>query len=157
MGDLSGRKAVGPDGYLADVFRFLPALFPVINVLFNAIIVSGVILKPILAIHIVPPDKPKGGPTQCAAKRPISLICALSKALGATVLNRIQPGVEQTWGKEQYAHRRDGGVELHLAAPHTEKQEHPNERRFARLSSLDISAAFDEVPRDLLFTSLQQK
>ena len=62
--------------------------------------------------------------------------------------------VERTWCGEQYAYRRDRAVELNLAVLHTEIQENLDQERSAHLASLDINAAFDEVPSNLLGSTL---
>ena len=99
VGDLGRWKAAGPDTYPIDVYRSLPALYPIITHLFNAIMISGIIPKSLLEVHIVPLDKPKKDPSQCTSKRPISLINALSKALEAAALNRMMPLVEKNMGR----------------------------------------------------------
>ena len=65
--------------------------------LLDTILVLGVTPKPFSEVHIVPFDKPHKDLTQCALKRRVSLINALSKALEVVVLNGLQSKGEQTW------------------------------------------------------------
>ena len=82
MGDVSRWKAAGPDGFPADAFRELPVLSSAATLIFNAVMISGVIPLPMLGKYIVPRDRPKKDPAHCAAKRQMSLINALAKAWG---------------------------------------------------------------------------
>ena len=45
-------------------------------------------------------------------------------------------------------------MELHLADLHTGLQNNIDRGQYTYLASLDVSAAFDKVPRDLLLASL---
>ena len=76
-----------------------------IPLLFNSIVAPGIIPKLLLEVHLVPLDRPKQDPTQCAPKRPISFSNALPTTLEAAELNILQPKVESTWEGEQYAYR----------------------------------------------------
>ena len=90
---LAPKKAPGPDGYAADVFKELPSLNLAIAQPFASILSAENCPQRLLDINITPSDKPGKIASDYTAKRPISLICSTSKILESAVLNRLIPAL----------------------------------------------------------------
>ena len=98
---------------------------------------------------------PGKDPTQCQAKRPISLINCVIKALEAVVLDTIKPPLDPTISKAQYVYRAARGAEFQLLEVFDFAQSHTKEERLVDLASLDIDGTFDKVPHDKLTKTLR--
>ena len=91
---LSARKAPGPDGLPTEVFKNLPSPQGPLALLFTSILQKGRIPKDMLSLYIAPLDKSGKPRTDCGAKRPVSLLCTISKLLEAVVYHRLLPHIE---------------------------------------------------------------
>ena len=89
---LAKKIAAGPDGYPVEVLRNLPAALPVILQFFRRILAAGGMPVDLLRLYVIPHDEPRKDPASSGLKKPISLICALSKAMESLVLNRMHIG-----------------------------------------------------------------
>ena len=81
----------------------------------------------------------------CSSKRPISLICALVKALEILVLNRLIHTREPAPDCRQYAHRRARSTELHPVKLNHYARRAIARREFVYVASADVDGAFDAV------------
>ena len=108
----------------------------------------------LLRPYVIPIDKPGKDPASCKSKRPISLICALAKALESVACNRMLPLLEPKLNRAQYAYRRARGVEFHLLELHRFLQDATCRGRYVYLASLDIEGAFDTAPHDRILKIL---
>ena len=154
IGDLASSKAPGPDGIPAEVYKGLPSTAHDIARLFTAMVKRRTIPRESLAAHIVPLDKPRKDPPLCAPKRPISLLCVLLKILEGAIYNKVVHAIEPLLHPPQYAYRRARGCDMHLAPLTDFVAEQLQGGRHVFLASLDISGAFDTVPRNGLMSSL---
>ena len=115
---LAPKKAPGPVGLPMEIYRHLPALHETLSWLFTLILRKGQLPKEMLKLFIIPLGKSGKPRTSCDAKRPISLICAISKLLELVVLNRIQPFIEPRLHSSQFAYgRSDEGRTKHHNTP----------------------------------------
>ena len=153
VSSLATKKAPGPDGLVAELFRNLPALLTPVTVLFNMIMVGGRFPQSMVQLYLIFLDKPHKPQEKCASKRPISLISILSKTLEAAILNRLMESLEDKLTIYQYAYRRDRGTE-HLLLDLTDfLQDQRAQACHTYLASIDVDGAFDTVPhRDLIRT-----
>ena len=153
---LATGKATGPDGFPAELFKGLPALWTLIGHLFNCIVGHGSFPIPLRRLFIIPLDKPGRDPESCGSKRPISLICSLSKALEDAVYHRLLEKFEPLLDSRQYAYRRARGTEMHLLEMHTFVTQAQAEGDFIYLASIDVDSAFDAVPHASLVATFEQ-
>ena len=93
---LAVGQALGPD-----VFERLPRLRQVMAGVFASIIRTGSLPRRLLDIYRIPLGKSGETASDCAAKRPTSLICAKPEMLVAGVLIRMHPSLEPSLGRCQ--------------------------------------------------------
>ena len=148
--DLSKDKTPGADAIPAAIYKTLSWLTPLIRRLLTSMVRSGCVPKPLLEIIIVPIDKPGKNPHLCESKRPISLINVIMKVAEIAVYNRVIHTIEPDLDPAQHAYRRSRGTETHMAALCNTLQEALTTQKYAYVASLDISAAFDAAPHELL-------
>ena len=150
---MARKKAAGDDGLVAELFQNLPCLLRPVTSLFNMILQQGRLPYQMLRVVMIPLDKPHRDPEQCRSKRPISLISVLSKALEAVVLHRILGRLEGGLDPGQYAYRRERGTEMHLLEFHDFVRESRGAGNFTYITSVDVAAAFDNVPHRCLINT----
>ena len=156
INSLSPHKAPGPDTIPAEVFKNLPALQGPLAQLFTLILQTGVFPRGMLQLYIIPLDKPGKPRNLCTSKRPISLLCTISKILETVILHRMLPLIEPHLSPKQFAYRRGRGTEMHLAELSDFAAENVGSGKYVYLSSLDIDGAFDSVPHHLLVRALHR-
>ena len=147
---MSSNRAPGPDDVQAELFKNTPCLLEPVRRLLNSIMVSGNFPRPMLQLYIVPLDKPGKDASSCKAKRPISLICVVSKILEAIVLARLTRLLGGGLDGAQFAYRRERGTELHLIRLYDSICSELENGRFVYLAAIDIDGAFDNVPHSSL-------
>ena len=152
---LGEDKAPGPDDLPAEVYKNLRALHGPLAALFTLILETGRIPGDMLQLLVVPLEKPEKPRSSCAAKRPISLICAVAKLLEVAVLHRILPAIEGQLNPVQFAYRRARGTEMLLAELADFMTEHIAGGWYVYVSSLDLSGAFDTEPHLQLILALE--
>ena len=154
---LAVNKVAGPDGFPVDVFAHLPSIYPALARMYTIILKTGRIPQPLLELEVVPFDKPGKDPADYAAKRPISLICAMAKILEGIVLHRMMPALEPRLGLSQYAYRRQRGTEFHLVELTEFVRVSQEADRLTLVASLDIAGAFDTIPHQTLLDTIMQQ
>ena len=150
------KKAPGPDGLMADLFRSPPSLVKPITVLFNVILRAGHFPASLLRLYAILLDKPKRPPDQCRSKRPISLISVLSKALETVILNRIMVVLEDKLADCQYAYRHSRGTEHHLLEMADFAREMRTQGEWIYIAPAGVDGAFDTVPSEKLMRTMSQ-
>ena len=105
IGSLAARRAPGPDGLPTEVFSGLPALQEPLASLFTSLLQRGRLPQGMSPLYVIPLGNPGKSRTSCIAKRPISLLCAISKILEAVVFHRLPPLVEPRLNPNQLAYR----------------------------------------------------
>ena len=153
---LAAGKAAGPDGLPAEIFCNLSATWELVGAVFNGVMGRGVFPSGLRRLYIIPLDKPGRNPERCESKRPISLICALAKALEAAVYHRLVGHFEPLLDKRQYAYRRARGTEMHLLEMHEFALAAGEADEFLYLASIDVDSAFDAVPHSSLIASFEE-
>jgi hypothetical protein len=101
----------------------------------------------------------KGPSTKILNYRPISNLCALSKVFEKLVLRRLwevsnEAGVDLT-GDTQHGFKPNRSIISTALTIRSMISRALDEDRYAAIASLDLSAAFDVVDRDLLFVRLE--
>ena len=150
---MTSGKAPGPDCLAAALFKNLHSPFGSILRVFYCIIKTGRFPNLMSRLYIAPINKPDKDATLCKSKRPISLMCVISKLLEPTVSQRLAPAVEKGLGPGQFAYRGERGTEFHLLQVYGLVCEEIEKGKFAYLAAADIDGAFDNVPHDVLVAS----
>ena len=143
---LTGNRAPGPDGITATPLHHLPALYPYLQALYNAIYLTGRIPAPMCQLNLVPLPKPGKDPRLPSNKRPISLLNTMVKVMEAIMYHRILPIVEPQLTPFQFAYRRSRGTEDHLTSLVDKAHRSLLNGSFVYIISFDIEAAFGRVP-----------
>ena len=100
---LSPKKAPGPHGLMAELFRNLPRLLSPVTTLFNMRLATGRFPQSMVQLYLIFLDKPHKPQDCCGSTRPISLMSVLSRALEAAILNRLMEKLEMNLTDVQYA------------------------------------------------------
>ena len=156
IGSMQKKKAPGPDGYAADIYQHLHCMWGPMLSLFNQILQTGRVPRQMLKLLIVPLDKPRKDQELCTSKRPISLICVLSKILESIGLRRLQRRLRCVLDGRQYAHRNYRSTGTHLTEFYDFVKEARRTGYSVFVGAVDVSSAFDAVPHSRLLKTVSQ-
>ena len=152
-------KVSGSTGVDGLSYRHLRHLGPVavgaLTAIFNRSISHNSIPNAWKIAKIVPILKPNKVPTEPSSYRPISLLCSPVKILERLVLNTISPHIPLS--PSQHGFRAQHSTTTLLATLTQYIQEGMNAPRPAYrtlLATIDISKAFDTIPRTLLIQKI---
>lgn len=148
-----GNKAPGPDGIKAPMYkRAAPQLITRIAKLIQAVINEGVIPEQWRYALVHPIFKPGGSLTNPRDYRPISLTPILYRALGLVITRQLILQIEDQLPTEQFGYKSKRTATMQVACLIQDLT--INTSKTAVL--LDISKAYDQVPRALLIDKLLQ-
>ena len=106
--ELALRRAPGPDGMPAALFRQMPALVSAIAPFYYIVLKKGDIPRGLSRLYLIPILKPNGGPRSRESQGPISLLNATVKILVSVIYDRIVEQVEPILSPSQFP---TGGTE----------------------------------------------
>ena len=152
---MAKKKDAGDDGLVAELLQNLSSLIKPVVRLYNLILLNGRMPHQLLRVIMISLDKPHKDPEQCKSKRPISLISILAKILEAVALHRMIGALGNHLDPGQYAYRRERGAEMHLVEFHDFVREVRDAGQYTYTSSVDVAAAFDNVPHSCLVRTVQ--
>ena len=112
--DLATKRATGPDGIPAEIFRGLPTPREHLEVFPCDILKDGNLPAAFRTLYIIPLDKKTLEPRLRRNKRPIALIRIMAKILEGLIYNRLIADVEPRLPGNQYGYRRARGTEFHI-------------------------------------------
>ena len=155
--EMSKGKAAGPDGVPAEVYQHLSGLHGPLAELYTQMIEDNNIPEEACRYYIVPFDKVGKDPSQCSAKRPISLLNTSMKLLESIVVRRLQTVLEPKITGNQYAYQRKRSAEILLADLDSFVGDSLRESRAIYMAGLDIQGAFDNADLLCLIEALKKR
>ena len=142
------KSAPGPDGVTYEMIRNLPPLyFDEISIIFNEIILYGMIPESWSETHIIPIHKQNTDPNNEMNYRPIALTNTFKKLLEKIIANRIMYQLESTssWPHNQFGFRKGYSTLNNLAILTIDVLLALHRKESVDSLFLDISKAFDSV------------
>ena len=103
---------------------------------------------------IIPKLKPRKDPTLPSSYRPISLLSCLSKLMEKIILSKIRPHIQTSQHQHGFKKSHSTSTALTNISQHITNglNQSPSQRSF--LIAIDISKAFDTVPRHILIQKI---
>lgn len=151
------EKAPGPDKIVNELLKgTLEDLLPVLTLIFNEIMTTGIIPSQWKISHIILIHK-KGKKEDLGNYRPISLLSNIYKVFSKVILGRISKKLDENQPREQAGFRQNFSTIDHI---HTVKQimEKYNEynKKFY-MAFIDYYKAFDSISHEAIWESLEQQ
>ena len=145
-------SSTGPDGISYQHLKHLgPHAIRALTDIFNYSLAHNSIPNIWKLAKIVPILKPNKPPTEPASYRPISLLCNPSKILERLVLNNITPHIPLSPTQHGFRPQHSTSTLLtNITQTILEGLNSPKPAYRSILTAIDISKAFDTVPRHLL-------
>ena len=152
----SSTSSTGPDGIS---YRHLKQLGPVairaLTSIFNHSVINNSIPNLWKTAKIIPILKPNKTPTEPASYRPISLLCNPIKILERLILTNITPHIPLSPSQHGFRALHSTTTLLtSLTQTTLEGLNTPKPALRTLLATIDISKAFDTVPRTLLINKI---
>ncbi len=148
-----GNKAPGPDGIKAPMYKQAsPKLITRIAKLIQATINEGTIPEQWRYAIVHPIFKAGGSLTNPKDYRPISLTPILYRALGLVITRQLIKEIEDQLPTEQFGYKSKRTATMQIACLIQDLTTNTNKTAVL----LDISKAYDQVPRSLLIQKLLQ-
>ena len=149
-------SSTGPDGISYLHLKHLgPHAIRVLTDIFNYSLINNSIPNIWKLAKIIPILKPNKNPTEPASYRPISLLCNPSKILERLVLDNISPHIPLSPSQHGFRSGHSTTTLLtQLSQTALEGLNTPKPAYRSILVTIDISKAFDTVPRHLLINKI---
>jgi len=148
--------STGPDGISNKHLKHLgPHAIRVFTDIFNYSLQHNSIPNTWKQAKIIPILKPNKPPTEPTSYRPISLLCTPSKILERLVLNNITPHIPLSPSQHGFRSEHSTSTLLtHLTQTTLEGLNTNKPASRTIIAAIDISKAFDTVPRHLLINKI---
>ena len=149
-------SSTGPDGISNKHLKHLgPHAVRVLTDIFNHSLHNNAIPNTWKLAKIIPILKPNKPPTEPTSYRPISLLCTPSKILERLVLNNINTHIPLSNTQHGFRSQHSTSTLLtHLTQTTLEGLNANKPATRTLLATIDISKAFDTVPRHLLINKI---
>ena len=148
------RKATGPDGTAADIFKDNAILLPLVTKLFNSVLESGNIPKRWRTSYVTPIYKGKGSADDPANYRCISLASHVPKLFTSILSNRLLLQCLPQLSDNQHGFLPDRSCET---AFQSLMDYIDREKAATYVAFIDFKAAFDNVERGKLIAALKSE